>query len=86
MINALDHILYQEQLREQELFSSEMRRAQGDQIDVHTQLQGRCKQDGVRFFPVSSNRTGGQIETQKALSEHKEHRQRFSRDIAEYPS
>lgn len=58
----------------------------GDQINVHTYLQGKYREDGIRFLPVSSDRTRRKTETQKAVSEHKEHWQRFSRDIAVYPS
>lgn len=53
----------------------------GDQINVHTYLQGKYREDGIRFLPVSSDRTRRKTETQKAVSE-----QRFSRDIAVYPS
>lgn len=56
MIKTLDHVLYEEQLREQELFSLDVRRAQGGEIDVHVQTylrEGAKKMESDPFwFPV----------------------------------
>ena len=60
MIRGLEHLSYEDRLRELGLFSLEKRRLQGDLLVAFQYLQEAYKKDGCRLFSgACSDRTRG---------------------------